>query len=328
MQNEVHPASRHLSKKQAFSTYASIGSLLLLIIIFVYQFFFYSPQLKINSRDFELHKEYANTLLNKGLYSQAIDAYRELTTLYKINKKQSANLYYQIGTIFQENLHDYENALSSYYRVQINYPDFSAMAEVNKRIVACLERCNKSLDARQELARFTSSADANYKPADHSTIVAEFNDRKINYGEFMDYLKRLPESVQKNITTPQARQEILTEYIVTEILFESAQRAQLQNDPEVRKALDEAEKMILVQQLLQLQIGKQLQDVKPEDVKLYYDANRDRYKDPNTGQPAPFETIAQQVAQEYVREKQSVLYQNYVQQLMQQQQVKIYQEKL
>ncbi|MBP7460939.1 MAG: hypothetical protein KBA26_06585, partial [Candidatus Delongbacteria bacterium] len=116
--------------------------------------------------------------------------------------------------------------------------------------------------------------------------------------------------------------------IVTEIMYQSAKRAQLDQDPQTLKAMEEAQKAILVQRLLQDKIGQQLQSIKPDDIQLYYQAQKSRYQDPKTGQTPPFEQIQHQVVQDYMSEKQTILYQNYIQQLIQSQQVRIYHNKL
>lgn len=310
-----------------YSIYIPIASLIMVLLIFIYQFFFYSPQTKLKEKELDKEKEFANTLLNKELHQQAIDAYLNLLTTYKINKKQKANLYYLVATIYQDKLHDYPEALSYLYKIDVIYSDFALGSEVKKRIVACLERLDKTLDARQELSRFTN-LDKTSASVDPNEIIAEFSDRKITQSEFNSFLKRLPESIQKNLGSSKTRMELLQEYIVTEIMYESAKRAQLDQDPQTRKAMEDAQKSILVQRLLQDKIGKELQSVKPEDIQLFYQSQKSNYQDPKTGKTPAFQEIQQQVLQDYMNEKQTVLYQNYIQQLMQSQQVKIYDQKL
>jgi len=323
----IKPISGTPPASPVFTIYIPIASLILLLLIFIYQFFFYSPQAKLKEKELEKEKEFANTLLNKELYQQAIDAYSTLLNNFKINKKQKANLYYLMATIYQDKLNNYPEALGYLYKIDVIHPDFSQIAEVKKRIVACLERLNKSLEARQELSRFTRM-DQSQTPANPDDVIAEFGERKITRSEFDLFLKRLPESIQKTLGSTATRAELLQEYIVTEIMYQSAKRAQLDQDPQTLKAMEEAQKAILVQRLLQDKIGQQLQSIKPDDIQLYYQAQKSRYQDPKTGQTPPFEQIQHQVVQDYMSEKQTILYQNYIQQLIQSQQVRIYHNKL
>ncbi|MBP7461917.1 MAG: hypothetical protein KBA26_11565, partial [Candidatus Delongbacteria bacterium] len=264
----IKPISGTPPASPVFTIYIPIASLILLLLIFIYQFFFYSPQAKLKEKELEKEKEFANTLLNKELYQQAIDAYSTLLNNFKINKKQKANLYYLMATIYQDKLNNYPEALGYLYKIDVIHPDFSQIAEVKKRIVACLERLNKSLEARQELSRFTRM-DQSQTPANPDDVIAEFGERKITRSEFDLFLKRLPESIQKTLGSTATRAELLQEYIVTEIMYQSAKRAQLDQDPQTLKAMEEAQKAILVQRLLQDKIGQQLQSIKPDDIQLY-----------------------------------------------------------
>ena len=73
--------------------------------------------------------------------------------------------------------------------------------------------------------------------------------------------------------------EFLRNYIVQELLYDSAKRKGLDKDKEVREGILMAEKSLMAQKLLQQEIEA---DVKPEnysnaDVELYYKANKEKY---------------------------------------------------
>ncbi len=313
-------------KQKIISTWVPIFSLLLLFIIFIYQFFYYSPQNKLQNKKYDGYLELANTLLNKNLYKQAINEFENLITNYKLNTNRKANIIYKIAIIYQDNLSDYANALRYLYKLNILYPEFPLMDDVNKRIVACLERLNQSLDAKEELDRFTGINKSKPKYIDNSEVIAKIGDRKITYSEFLSYINNLPETIKSTIKDKKSKIELLKEYLITELLYESAKRADFEKSPDVQKALSEAKKAILVQKLLKEKIGNQLKNINPEEILLYYKANKDRYKDKNNN-ILPYDQVKDKVLNDYLKEKQNVIYNNYIQQLMRAENVEIYENK-
>ena len=310
-------------QKKLFTSVIPIFTLILLILIFVYQFFIYSPQMKIKQSDLDKEIEYANELINKGLYSQGVEVFQELLTSYKLKKEKKSNIVYRLGLVYQDQLNDFANALRYYYKINVMYPEFSMIGDVKKRIVQCLERLDKSLDAKNELSRFASMNDKKEYKQDHSEIIAQIGDRKITYGEFDGYLMSLPESIREKGIDKETRSKLLQEYIVGEILFESAQRSGYENDSDVSNALYQAKKAILVNKLLTEKIGEKIKDVDPTDLMNYYQSNISRYKAPDSENALPFEKVQDKVLNDYLMEKQQSVYENYIRELLRTSNVKI-----
>ncbi|HDZ12663.1 MAG TPA: hypothetical protein ENH53_10680, partial [Bacteroidetes bacterium] len=111
---------------------------------------------KQSQRNPDKVREYANALYNQQLYPQAIQEYQHYLNTYNISQGEQANITYTIANIYFDRLHDYQNALANYLKIKQFYPESNLQKEVNKKIVASLERLRRSEDAQQVLNETTS----------------------------------------------------------------------------------------------------------------------------------------------------------------------------
>lgn len=278
-------------------------------------------------------RELANVLYNQQLYLQAIDEYKEYLHQYPLNEKDQANISYIIANIYYERLNDYENALGYYLRVKYLFPSSDLQKAVGKKIVECLERMKRSTDAQQVIEQ-TAALDESQKPnSKPGEVIAQIGDRKITSGDFQYELSRLPVYLRDQIKTPQQKVEFIKNYIVQELLYDSAKRKGLDKDKEVREGLRQAEKSLMSQKLLKQEIDNEvnLDKYTNADVELYYKANKEKYaekdKKGKIKRIPSFREVQQKVAQDFVQEKQQEAYQRLIDRLMKAQQVKIYEDK-
>ncbi len=281
----------------------------------------------------EKKRELANVLYNQQLYRQAIEVYQDYLENYPLSEKEQAHIAYMIANIYFERLHDYENALAYYLRVQYLYPQSKLQQEVRHRIVECLERLKRSTDAQQVMEE-TAALDESQKPVSRpGEVVAKIGNREITTGDLQYEINQLPEYVRKQITSPQQRLEFLKNYIMQELLYQSAKRKGLDKDKDVREGVFRAEKALMTQKLLEQEIEKEvnLNKYSEADIELYYKANKEKYaeKDENGNikRIPPFSEVKERVAQDFIQEKQQEAYQRLMERLMKAEQVVIYEEK-
>jgi len=252
-------------------------------------------------------REYANALYNRGLYKQAVEEYRHYLDQRQPNAEETANIDYTIGQIYFERLHDYENALAAYLRVKHLYPESKLMPDVDRQIVACLERLDRSVDAKQALDEATALDPGQVQPSRPGTVLASIGDRKITSGDLDFLIAQMPSYVQGQFTQKAAKEDLLRNYIATEILYGAAKRKGLEKEKEVVEAAFEAKKNFMVQKYLAEELKDQVQ-VTPDDVELYYKANKDRYVEKDekgkVKKQKSFEEAREQAASELGREKQ------------------------
>lgn len=276
-------------------------------------------------------RNYANELYNRQLFKQSAAEYERYLNNYKLDETEQANISYTIGDIYFERLKDYENALAYYIRVKYFNPKDDLRRQVDQKIVACLERLERSEDAAQTLKE-TTSLDAQAVPTKRpGAVVARIGSREITQGDIDFELNQLPPSIRAQYNSKEKKLEFLNQYILTELLYRSAQNMGLDKEPEVIEAAFQAKKSIMVQKYLQDQIRREIK-IEPADVELYYRANKEKYvekdKEGNVIREKPFEEVQQQVAQDLLIERQQDVYRRMVERLMRAEGVQVFDDVL
>ncbi|RMH90983.1 MAG: hypothetical protein D6681_14045 [Calditrichaeota bacterium] len=282
----------------------------------------------------EKKRELANVLYNQQLYAQAIEEYKDYLRRYPLEIAEQANISYQIANIYFERLHDYENALAYYLRAKYLNPESPAQKQLSKRIVECLERLNRSTDARQVIKQSAALDTSQAPPSRPGEVLAKIGDREITSGDLEYYISRLPQMVREQIDTPEQKQAILRQYIAQELLYNSALRQGLDQDKDVLEGMFEAKKALMVEKLLQQEIEQEISLDKYDnsDVQTYYEAHKERYAERddqgNIRRIPPFAEVAQRVAQDFIQEKQQAAYQRIIERLMKAEHVVIYDDRI
>lgn len=281
----------------------------------------------------EKKREFANVLYNQQLYDQAVAEYENYLRQYDLEPREQANISYQIANIYFDRLHDYENALSYYLRIKYLYPESNLQQEVGRKIVACLERLQRSTEAQQVIEQ-TAALDESQKPQSRpGEVIAKIGEREITSGDLQHELNKLPPYLQSQLQRREDKIEFLKQYIAQELLFDSAKRKGLDKDKEVREGIFQAQKALMAQKLLEEEIEEEvsLDKYSNADVELYYNANKEKYAEKdengNVKRIPEFQEIAQRVAQDFIQEKQQEAYNRLIDRLMKAEKVTIYEEK-
>jgi len=290
-----------------------------------------SNETVVQKIDADKVREYANALYNRQLYEQAVSEYNRYLTDYPINEKEQANVNYIIGDIYFERIRNYGNALAYYEKVKHLYPESSLQDEVNKQIVACLERLEQSADAAQVLKETTSLDESQGVKSRPGAVVARIGSREITMGDLNFELSQMPESVRDQFKSKESKIEFLKEYIATELLYDSAKREGLDSDDDVIEGAFQAKKALMVRKLLQKRVAEKV-DIQPSDVELYYKANKDKYvekdDDGNVTGEKSFDEVQQQVAQDLFRERYGEAYGELMQRMMTAEDVQIFDDRV
>jgi len=255
--------------------------------------------------------------------------YRSYLDRYPVPAEERASVAYRIGGIYFDRLHDYENALAEYLRIRTLYPESRVASEVDKKIVACLERLERPEDARQAL-----SESADLEPAGErrpGEVVAVLGEREITQGDLDFEIGRLPPEIQAQYRSPDKKLEFLHRYLATELMYDSARRAGLDRDREVLAGIFQAKKSLMVQKLLLQRIQDGIR-IEEKDVELYYRANLKKYAETDDGggivRQIPFTEARQQAAQDLLQERQRQAYDELMASLLRADGVRIYDDRI
>ena len=257
-----------------------------------------------DSSNIDIQKKLAEEYMNQGLYEKAIDSYEKYINLPSLALEKKSNLSYIIGNIYMDNLSDCSNALANFVRAKVYYPANANISEINKKIVACLEKLGKSVDAEREMSKVTSltgkeKEDA-LKPKEGDIIVAKIGDRNITMGEINKEIEKIP-MLADQFKEKNKKLEILGRYIAGELLYDSAKRRGLDNDKKLIESANFAKKQLMIERLIADEVDAKLEEPTEGDIKLYYEANKDRYMEESKDQAGKITKV--QKAYEQVKDR-------------------------
>ncbi|MBN1466021.1 hypothetical protein JXA02_09680 [candidate division KSB1 bacterium] len=283
------------------------------------------------SLDGDKLREYAGDLVNRSLFARAIEVYDDYLRDYKVDETEQANVNYIIADLYFERLHDYEAALAYYLKVKHFYPQSSLMDETNKKIVACLERLGSSADAQQAAAEAVQLDPSKVTKKRPGEVVARIGEREITQGDLDFEIGKLPPSVRDQFETPEQKLLFLREYVATELLFDTAQRAGFDKDPEVVEGAFQAKKSLMVQKLLADRVAANTQ-IEESDLELYYQAHKDEFvekdEDGTVIGELSLDQARQQVAQQLTRKKYMDTYQAMIEKMLLTENVQFYESRI
>jgi len=95
--------------------------------------------------------------------------------------------------------------MAYYLKVKHVFPESNLVDNVNKKIVECLERLQRSADAKQALDEATSLEDGSARESRPGTVVARIGDRDITSGDLEYHIGQLPDYLQSQMKEPGAR---------------------------------------------------------------------------------------------------------------------------
>lgn len=278
-------------------------------------------------------REYANVLYNQQLHEQAVAEYKDYLENYNLDPREQANISYQIANIYFDRIHDYDNALAYYLRIKYLYPESNLQQEVGRKIVACLERLQRSTEAQQAIEQTSALDESQKTESKPGEVIARIGDREITTGDLQYHLNKLPPYIQSQMQTKESKIEFLKQYIAQELLYDSAKRKGLDKDNEVIEGAFQAKKSLMAQKILEEEIQNEvnLDKYTNADVETYFNANKEKYAEKddkgNVKNVPEFQEVSQRVAQDFIQEKQQEAYNRLIERLMKAEKVTIYEAK-
>lgn len=233
------------------------------------------PKGRVRGWTADKQREYANKLKAENLNKEAIVEYEKYLGIAKADPETQANIYYTIGKMAEE-LGEYENALAYFYKVELIFPETKIKQELGEHMIACLEKMGRGLDAQRALEKRTA-----LEPQKETggKVIARIGKEQITDIQLNKELEKLPDWMKGEYKKPEKKLEFLKQYIAMELLSRKAKRLGYDKDPDIRLKLDDILKELMIQKLLE----KELQDkikITPDQIELYYKANKDKYFEP------------------------------------------------
>lgn len=113
--------------------------------------------------------------------------------------------------------------------------------------------------------------------AEEEKILAEVNGVKITISDFEKEFANVPANYRETIIAN--KRKFLDDLILQELLSQEAARKGLEKDPEIIEVLERVKKKILAQRLVEKEVIE-LTKASEDQIKKYYEENKDNYKVP------------------------------------------------
>jgi tetratricopeptide (TPR) repeat protein len=267
-------------------------------------------------------RELGDKLKGAGVTEEAILQYERYLEQSDIPANTRANISYSLGRMCLE-LGKYDKALSWFYRVELADPNSDMKTEVNSKIVHCLERLGKFNAAQYVLESRTSiKGDSEAKTG---AVAARIGQEEITLSQIDAALAEMPPWIVGQYKDKQKKVEFLQQYVARELLYRKAVKLEYDKDAGIGKKLQETLKDLMVQKLVKTEVEDKIK-IDEGDLKNYYLANQDKYKDDKAEKPKSFEEVKAQVEQEYRSQKFQQAYQDLIQTTLKAEDVQLFPE--
>jgi peptidyl-prolyl cis-trans isomerase C len=259
----------------------------------------------------EAQRELALKLEKQGLTESAVAAWQAYLAAKGGEAGKASEIWYRIGTLWQD-AGRYDQALAAYYTSESFGKLPNLETEIGRRVQECLDALGKYAALRYELKDRTAvGGDA--KAGDD--VIAEIGPRKITKADLDRLVEQLVagqlERFARGLTPDQReqrkaelmkqfgdnalRRQILGQYLAQEVLCRKAREERLTDRAEVRAQLQEAERSILANEVVAAEVAGKV-NITPTDVKTYYEANKEQFKEPERARVAHIQVADEEKA--------------------------------
>lgn len=247
-----------------------------------------------------IYRELANKLKSVGIAEEAVKQYENYFNTARIDKRTRSNLAYTMGKLYMEES-NYEKALSWLYRVDMIDPDTPLKSEVGAKIVNCLETLGKFHAAEYALEARSSLQKNREEELKGGKVVAEIGSRKITLREVDEALDELPPWMKEQFKGKEKKVEFLKKYVADELFYRKAKKLEYGKDGEIRKKTADFMKQLMINKILEEEIRNKIA-IEEDDLKNYFKANRDRYKERAQARIRLIKAGMEEIAQNIIKE--------------------------
>ncbi len=219
-----------------------------------------------------------------------------------------------------------EEALGYLYQVEELAPHTNAAREAGALVVEVLDRLGLSQAAQTALSKRSSLDHKDTEASDAGPVVAKIGDRIVTRAELDEAMADLPPQVRSQLQQGDALKAFLSQYVAQELLYDKAVKRGLDKDPAVRRQVDQLQKQVVVNRLIEEQLKDKVR-ADEQDLRNYFQAHIDAFT-PKGGKAPAFEDVKDKVIQAYLNDKAQTLGQALLNEAMAAQEVQIYPDAL
>ncbi|MCD6460004.1 peptidyl-prolyl cis-trans isomerase, partial [bacterium] len=257
-------------------------SIIISVMFAVIVVLIYNSNQKINSMQIkqnnEFYRKLGNKLKSEKMFTQAIQAYKNYLRNPALDSFTQANINYIIGDLYFET-NNYEKAIAAYYSADILGASKQIQSDLNIKIVNCLERLGRDFSAEYALKSRSSLDEDKTAETKEGKVIARYGSETITLRDLDEQIEQLDEKTRQVYRSPQKKFEFLQQYLSTKLLARKAKKMGYGRDTEINKKLNMLKDQLMIQKMAQAQFNKKIKPT-TEDIKLYYEANKEKYNIP------------------------------------------------
>lgn len=231
-------------------------------------------------------RDYAAALKANQLYTKAAENYDLYLSRANLSDAERAKVDFNTANMLLDQLGDAEGALAHFLRVTDLYEevDPQIVKESRKLSAECLEKLGRAGAAEQALVEAsklkTGDATGEVK-VEEKDVLATIGDRvTLSRTEFEEAWKSIPpQSRNQMYAGEDGREKFLQEMLSMRLFAEAARRKGMDRDPEVQRRRRSVEESLLASKLYQSEVTGKV-SLSDADMKLFYEAHKDHYKEP------------------------------------------------
>ena len=246
-------------------------------------------------------KDIAAEFENRGLFGNAIESLTAYLQNTKVLDEEKARAYYRIANMYMKK-GEYENAIKFYFYSEKVRKIDELKGEINRNLLECYRKSGNLAGLNAELAS-RSSLNSEAEEKKISEVLAEIGEQKITKADLdkkiqemvdlqikqfqkyqgagknmsADELNKQKEAMINSITGEQKNQ-ILMQWVQSEILYRAGLEQGLTNSPDFEKNIENFRKQYIAQQVMSSELEKI--NFSENDYKDYYEAHKNEFKDP------------------------------------------------
>ncbi|MEI7633104.1 MAG: peptidylprolyl isomerase [bacterium] len=229
------------------------------------------------------HVQIGCQLEEKELYEQALTEYKQALDNSRLARKVRGEVALKMADIYFTRFEDFQRAQAYYLRARNLDPKLGERANVQERMKSAKQRATGSgVTQGATTSTIIQHIELISQPlADkQGPVLASLPGREVRAGEIGRALAGLQGTAALQIMNdPKQFQQFLEQYVGKALIYQAAVDAGLHHDPDVSALLYDYQRTLLSERYLLGQKQKS-QTLTNEQVKLYYNKNKDKFADP------------------------------------------------
>ncbi len=236
----------------------------------------------------EALRDAGNKLRAVGLNKEATDLYTAYLNNETLDTGEKAKISFSLAKMYIDDS-DYNEAIKWLYIAESLGGGFVDKAELDRKIVLCLEKLGKSTAASYALQTRSKLDESGNEAEIASEIVATVGDTTITLSEVDNAMGRLPAWVKQNYQGVEGKKDFVKKFAAEELIFMKGMKLNYDQDDELKDQIRDFVKGYVIKQVIDKEIKDKIV-IEEDDLKNFFIANKAKFDQPETAKISVLKT--------------------------------------